>query len=74
MTQWGASFVMEIPAQSEEVAGVGDIAGKTFMWEHDKESDIVIAVFESGEFIQFKHGYEGWMNLLVMGLFLGKAL
>lgn len=64
----------EIPVPSDEEAGIGSIAGKTFMWEYERESDVVTAVFESGEFIQFNHGYEGWMNLVAMGLFLGKAL
>ncbi len=59
-------------SEYEETAGVGDIAGKTFMWTVD--DDIITAVFDTGEFIQFEHGYEGWMNLLAMGLFLGKAL
>lgn len=72
--QLGASSVTEIPVPSDEEAGVGDIAGKTFMWEYERESDIVTAVFETGEFIQFNHGYEGWMNLVAMGLFLGDAL
>ena len=55
-----------------ETAGVGDIAGKIFMWSYDDE--IVTAVFDTGEFVQFEHGAEGWANLIVMGLFLGKAL
>lgn len=62
------------PVPSDEEAGVGDIAGKTFMWEYDKESNIVTAAFDTGEHLQFEHGYEGWMNLVAMGLFLGKAL
>lgn len=64
----------EIPVPSDEEAGVGDIAGQTFMWDYNREEDIVTAVFTTGEFIQFNHGYEGWMNLVAMGLFLGDAL
>lgn len=42
------------------------------MWSYDDE--IVTAVFDTGEFMQFEHGVEGWSNLIVMGLFLSKAL
>lgn len=70
----GASIVTEIPApyEFEECAGVGDIGGKPFMWTIDDNH--VVAVFDSGEFIEFEHGEEGWKNLVLMGLFLSKSL
>lgn len=55
-----------------ETAGVGDISGKIFMWSYDDE--IVTAVFDTGEFMQFEHGPEGWYGLLMMGLFLVNGL
>lgn len=65
----------EIPAPFEpptECGGVGDILGKYFMWTIDH--DIITAVFDTGEFIEFGNDQEGWTNFLVMGLFLNKAL
>ena len=65
----------EIPAPFEppdECGGVGDILGKHFMWTIDNE--IITAVFDTGEFIEFVNDQEGWTNFLVMGLFLNKAL
>ena len=70
----GANIVMEIHAPSDEEGGIGDVQGKKFMWIWDKESNIITALWDTGEFIRFEHGYEGWMNLVAMGLFLGKAL
>lgn len=57
-----------IMEELEEQAGVGDIGGKPFMWTHD--DGIITAAFDTGEFMQFEHGEEGWTALVAMGMFL----
>lgn len=56
----------------DECGGVGDIYGKAFMWVINGVT--VDAVFDTGEFIEFEDGEEGWSQFLLMGLILAGAL
>jgi hypothetical protein len=64
--------VTEIPAQFDEEAGVGDINGKPFMWMIDDGT--ITATFDSGETLQFPHGYDGWLELIFYGLVLTRGM
>lgn len=56
----------------DEPGGVGDISGKPFMWMIN--GNIVTASFDSGETVVFKHGEEGWLELIMLGLILTKSV
>jgi len=56
-----------------EEGGIGDFAGKKFMWLMYDDTYVEVC-FESGETIRVKNTQEGWSEFLVWALMVTKTL
>ena len=59
--------------ETDEEGGIGDFAGKKFMWLMHNDTYVEVC-FESGESIRLENTQEGWSEFLVWALMVTKTL